>query len=143
MGITITDQELTEFIRRAEEAATAYVQGAVDRYLDLLHHADGFTLMRPYGGPASSLSRQVARADRFDAPRVELNTADHAWQNESRAASDRVFQPEVDAVWETALPLTEAGNHRLSHWLGRPGLSPRLHTPGPGPRRQDHHSTAP
>lgn len=55
MGITITDQELTEFIRRAEEAATAYVQGAVDRYLDLLHHADGFTLMRPNGGPASSL----------------------------------------------------------------------------------------
>ena len=47
MDTTITDQELTEFLRRGEEAATAYLQGDVERYLDLLHHAEGFTLLRP------------------------------------------------------------------------------------------------
>jgi hypothetical protein len=48
-----------------------------------------------------------------------------------------------DAVWETALPIAEAEQHRLSPWPGRPGQSPRLRRPGPGLPRPGHHSTAP
>jgi hypothetical protein len=29
------------------------VRGDLDRYLDLVHHARGFTLLAPTGGPAS------------------------------------------------------------------------------------------
>ena len=47
------DEDLTEFVARAEEAADAWVRGDVDRYLDLVHHARGFTLLAPTGGPAS------------------------------------------------------------------------------------------
>jgi ketosteroid isomerase-like protein len=47
-----TDEHLTEFVERAEEAADAWVRGDVDRYLDLVHHARGFTLLQPTGGPA-------------------------------------------------------------------------------------------
>jgi ketosteroid isomerase-like protein len=87
VGTTITDQELTEFIRRAEEAATAYVQGDVDRYLDLLHHADGFTLMRPNGGPAS---RHEDRA-------TELRS----WPNPLRDGEARLEHVETHAWGDT------------------------------------------
>lgn len=48
-----TDEDLNEFVARAEEAADAWVRGDLDRYLDLVHHAHGFTLLAPTGGPAS------------------------------------------------------------------------------------------
>jgi ketosteroid isomerase-like protein len=48
-----TDQSLNEFVAGAEEAADAWVRGDMQRYLDLVHHARGFTLLAPYGGPAS------------------------------------------------------------------------------------------
>jgi len=54
-----TDEDLNEFVGRAEEAAGAWVRGDLDRYLDLVHHARGFTLLAPTGGPAS---RHVDRA---------------------------------------------------------------------------------
>jgi ketosteroid isomerase-like protein len=47
------DEDLTEFVARADEAADAWVRGDLDRYLDLVHHARGFTLLAPTGGPAS------------------------------------------------------------------------------------------
>jgi ketosteroid isomerase-like protein len=46
------DEDLKEFIAQAEEAADAWVRGDLDRYLDLVHHARGFTLLAPTGGPA-------------------------------------------------------------------------------------------
>jgi ketosteroid isomerase-like protein len=49
----MTDEELNAFIERAEEAADSWVRGDLDRYLDLVHHALGFTLLAPDGGPAS------------------------------------------------------------------------------------------
>jgi len=49
----MTEDDLNEFVRRAEEAADAWVRGDMDRYLDLVHHARGFTLLAPFGGPAS------------------------------------------------------------------------------------------
>ena len=48
-----TEEDLTAFVARAEEAADAWVRGDLDRYLDLVHHARGFTLLAPNGGPAS------------------------------------------------------------------------------------------
>lgn len=48
-----TDDDLNELVARAEEAADAWVRGDVGRYLDLVHHAHGFTLLPPTGGPAS------------------------------------------------------------------------------------------
>ena len=49
----ITTEQVNELIRRSEEAADAYVRGDMDDYLRLVHHEPGFTLMAPYGGPAS------------------------------------------------------------------------------------------
>jgi ketosteroid isomerase-like protein len=53
MDSRITDEDLNEFLLRAEEAADAWVRGDMDRYLELVHHAPGFTLLAPFGGPAS------------------------------------------------------------------------------------------
>jgi ketosteroid isomerase-like protein len=47
---SITDSEVTELLRQTEEAASAYIRGDMDRYLELTHHADGYTLMQPTGG---------------------------------------------------------------------------------------------
>jgi hypothetical protein len=56
------DESLNELVARAEEAADAWVRGDMDRYLDLVHHARGFTLLAPIGGPAS---RHEDRAGEF------------------------------------------------------------------------------
>jgi len=48
-----TDTNLDDFVARAEEAADAWVRGDLGRYLDLVHHDRGFTLLAPTGGPAS------------------------------------------------------------------------------------------
>jgi ketosteroid isomerase-like protein len=81
---TNTDQDLTEFVRRAEEAAAAFMQGDVDRYLDLVHHADGFTLLPPNGGPASRHPNRAAEFEGWRSPfrdgeaRLE-HVETHAW----------------------------------------------------------------
>jgi ketosteroid isomerase-like protein len=51
MEATHTDENIGNFVRGAEEAADAWVRGDLDRYLDLVHHARGFTLLAPDGGP--------------------------------------------------------------------------------------------
>jgi ketosteroid isomerase-like protein len=47
-----TDEPVAELVRDYEEAAAAWMRGDMDRYLALTHHARGFTLMDPSGGPA-------------------------------------------------------------------------------------------
>lgn len=47
----ISDEELAEFIRRTEEATTAFMRGEMERYLELTSHVRGYTLMNPFGGP--------------------------------------------------------------------------------------------
>ena len=80
----LSDEEMQAFIAHAEEAADAYVRGDMDRYLELVHHADTFTLMPPYGGPAG---RHRNRGDAVRAStdfikggeaRLE-NVETHAW----------------------------------------------------------------
>lgn len=83
-GGRITDEELADFVRRAEEATSAYMSGDMDRYLDLVHHADGFTLLRPDGGPASRHRERAAELSSWGSPfrdgetRLE-HVETHAW----------------------------------------------------------------
>jgi ketosteroid isomerase-like protein len=46
----VTDVDVAELIRSTAEAAAAYIQGDIHRYLALIKHADDYTLMPPYGG---------------------------------------------------------------------------------------------
>jgi ketosteroid isomerase-like protein len=46
----VTDADVAELIRSTAEAAAAYIQGDIHRYLALIKHADDYTLMPPYGG---------------------------------------------------------------------------------------------
>ena len=46
----VTDVDVAELIRITAEAAAAYMQGDIHRYLALIKHADDYTLMPPYGG---------------------------------------------------------------------------------------------
>ena len=48
---SISDDELTELVQRAEEAASVWMQGDMQRYLSLVQHARGYTLLPPTGGP--------------------------------------------------------------------------------------------
>jgi ketosteroid isomerase-like protein len=45
----VTEVDVAELIRSTAEAAAAYIQGDIHRYLALIKHAD-YTLMPPYGG---------------------------------------------------------------------------------------------
>jgi ketosteroid isomerase-like protein len=53
MGESATaDDPIPEIVGLTEEAAAAWMRGDMDHYLALTHHARGFTLMDPSGGPA-------------------------------------------------------------------------------------------
>ena len=84
MNSTSTDEDLAEFTRRTEEAADAWVRGDMDRYLDLVHHAPGFTLLRPTGGEASRHENRAAEFVGWVSPfadggaRLE-HVETHAW----------------------------------------------------------------
>ena len=62
MADTAGTDELAELIRDTDEAAAAWMRGDMDRYLALTHHARGFTLMDPSGGPARRFEN---RAENF------------------------------------------------------------------------------
>jgi ketosteroid isomerase-like protein len=44
------NEELSGLIRRTADAAKAIIRGDIREYLDLISHADDYTLMAPYGG---------------------------------------------------------------------------------------------
>ena len=46
----ITDREVADLIDRVSEAASAIISGDVRRYVELVQHADDYTLMAPLGG---------------------------------------------------------------------------------------------
>jgi ketosteroid isomerase-like protein len=80
----ITDKQLTQFVQRTEEAADAYVRGDMDDYLRLVHHANGFTLLAPYGGPASrheDRATEIRSSDAlFHSGEARLEQVEtHAW----------------------------------------------------------------
>jgi ketosteroid isomerase-like protein len=53
MDENITDEDVTAVVGRAADDADAWMRGDMDRYLDLVHHARGCTLLAPTGGPPS------------------------------------------------------------------------------------------
>jgi ketosteroid isomerase-like protein len=46
----VTSADVDELVRRTAEAAVAYINGDIRRYLTLIKHGDDYTLMPPYGG---------------------------------------------------------------------------------------------
>jgi len=81
---SITDEELAELAKRTQDAASAYIRGDMDRYLELTSHARGFTLMNPLGGaPARYEDRTEnvkASAGYFKAGEAKLELVQtHAW----------------------------------------------------------------
>ena len=79
------DEEVSALQRRAEEAARAYVSGDVDLYLELVHHARGFTLLPPFGGPFSAHEDRRAEVRSWDGTGITggdaqlEHVATHAW----------------------------------------------------------------
>jgi ketosteroid isomerase-like protein len=61
-----TDAELTALIEGAEEAARAFMLGDIDHYLEHVHHARGFTLLPPFGGPVSKHDDRRAEIRAWD-----------------------------------------------------------------------------
>jgi ketosteroid isomerase-like protein len=46
----VTGQEVADLIETTVEAASAFINGDVRRYVELIKHADDYTLMAPFGG---------------------------------------------------------------------------------------------
>lgn len=84
MKSVVTEAELTELVRRTEEATAAWMRGDMERYLALTPHAHGFTLMNPFGGEAARYDDRSesirASASYFKAGDATLEVAEvHAW----------------------------------------------------------------
>jgi ketosteroid isomerase-like protein len=84
MDERISDEDVTALQRRTEDAADAWMRGDMDRYLDLVHHARGFTLLAPTGGPASRHENRAevvrASAGWFQHGEARLEDVEaHAW----------------------------------------------------------------
>src|SRR5262245_24365296 len=47
------DDAVAELVKRAEEKNAAFIRGDMERWSELVHIAPDFTLMQPFGGPAS------------------------------------------------------------------------------------------
>ena len=80
----VSDEELAGLLRQAEEAADVWMRGDMERYLELVHHAPGFTLLNPLGGPASryddrSTSLREAASSFADGDARLEAVETHAW----------------------------------------------------------------
>jgi ketosteroid isomerase-like protein len=47
---TASDEELSALVRRVADAASAFIRGDMRTYLELIRHAEDYTLMPPLGG---------------------------------------------------------------------------------------------
>jgi len=52
-AVAATVDDVAELIERAAAKNAAFMRGDMDRWLSLVHIAPDFTLMQPFGGPAS------------------------------------------------------------------------------------------
>lgn len=46
-------REVADLVARTQQAATALIRGDINAYVELIRHADDYTLMQPFGGPAT------------------------------------------------------------------------------------------
>ena len=78
------DRDVAELIDQTAEAADAWMRGDIDRYLDLIHHAPGFTLTAPNGGSPVQFADRRSEFQGWQSPfadgaaTLEI-TAVHAW----------------------------------------------------------------
>ena len=78
------EDALTQFVARAEEAASTFMGGDMDRYLELVQHARGYTLLNPLGGGPARFDDRTeslkASAGYFRAGETKLEQVQtHAW----------------------------------------------------------------
>jgi ketosteroid isomerase-like protein len=52
-GLDLQEGELSGLRSLLRDSAAAYIRGDIDTYLELIRHADDFTLMSPFGGPTT------------------------------------------------------------------------------------------
>ena len=84
--MALSQEELDALVRRTEEATKAFLDGDMDRYLELTPHARGYTLMNPFGGPPDQYEDRSesirAAADFFNGGEVTLElTEAHSWDD--------------------------------------------------------------
>ncbi|HSU34055.1 MAG TPA: nuclear transport factor 2 family protein [Propionibacteriaceae bacterium] len=78
------DRYVAQLIDQTAEAADAWMRGDMDRYLDLIHHAPGFTLTAPNGGTPVQFADRRSEFQGWQSPfadgaaTLEI-TAVHAW----------------------------------------------------------------
>ncbi len=46
----VTDQEVADLFASVAEAASAFINGDMRRYVELIKHGEDYTLMQPFGG---------------------------------------------------------------------------------------------
>jgi ketosteroid isomerase-like protein len=78
--------DVDELVQRTEDAAAALIRGDIDRYLELTHHAPGYTLMNPLGGPAVKYQDRAESVREsggyFQGGDAKLEVAEaHAWDD--------------------------------------------------------------
>ncbi|MEV4518333.1 nuclear transport factor 2 family protein [Dactylosporangium sp. NPDC049525] len=64
--MTVTDgrdEELSALVRRTAAAASAFIRGDIRTYIELLPHAEDYTLMPPYGGARHGFDHSDASLD--------------------------------------------------------------------------------
>ena len=62
------DPGVTELIDQTAEAAGCMDAGDIDRYLDITHHAHGFTLTAPNGGPPVQFADRRSEFEGWQSP---------------------------------------------------------------------------
>ena len=78
------DRHVAELIDQTAEAADAWMRGDLNRYLELIHHAPGFTLTAPDGGSPVRFADRCSEFEGWQSPFADgaatLDiTAVHAW----------------------------------------------------------------
>jgi ketosteroid isomerase-like protein len=80
------NRDVAELIDQTAEAANAWMRGDIDRYLDLTHHAPGFTLTAPNGGSPVQFADRRSELRGWQSPfadgeaTLEITTA-HVWSD--------------------------------------------------------------
>jgi ketosteroid isomerase-like protein len=119
-----TDEPLAVLVRQTDEAASAWMRGDMDRYLALTHHARGFTLMDPTGGPARRFDNRAEGFQGWKSPFAngEANlehVETHIWGDTAVLVMIERQHGEVgglpDQDW--SLRVTHVYRREGSHWL--------------------------
>jgi hypothetical protein len=86
MPDSVSQDDVSTLVERLEDAAWAYMRGDMERYLELVHHARGFTLLAPGGGPPVSYENRAdgvrASVGFFKGGESRLENVEvHAWDD--------------------------------------------------------------